>query len=475
MDPKTFAFTNPILNGDYPDPAVCRVGADFYLTTSTGHQYPGLTIYHSRNLIDWEFAVNPLTDFSGDVWAPDLVFYKGRFYLYFCADGTNWVIYADDVRGPWSRAIDLKVGHIDPGHYGDADGNRWLFLSGCFVVPLTPDGLAVAGEPHQVLVPRPIPDEWDIEGDYSESPKITEHGGWLYMTYADGGTSGPATSHMVVSARARHPLGPWEYSPYYPILRTENKDAHWRSRGHGHLVDDTAGNWWIVYHSYEKGYLCHGRKLLLERVTWTDDGWFHVDEHGNEEGNPVRPAGEGIASPLRLEDDFKTSSCGIWKAWGDRECVRYRTDAGGLVLEGLGKHPGESRPLTMTCGYHSWHADTVVTPENGCEAGLILFYDEGRFNGIGFDGERLTVYRLGHPLTSRRSRADKLYLRMRNHENDVAFYVSEDGRDYRKINFVIDTESQNNNAYGGFRALRPGLFAAKGGQAHFGFFRVTQD
>ena len=296
------------------------------------------------------------------------------------------------------------------------------------------------------------------------------------MTYANGGTSGPATAHMVACARARHPMGPWEYSPYYPILRTENRSEHWHCRGHGHIVDDTDGNWWILYHAYEKGYWCHGRKLLLERLVWTEDGWYHTDPNGNAEGNAVLPTGKQMDNNIHLCDDFKSGNCGIWKAYGDVSCTRYRTDQDGLVLDGIGVNPGECLPLTVTCGLHSYLADTFVRPESGCEAGIILLYDDRYYNGIGFDGETLTVYRIGQVLTKMPLKSEAVYLRMENRENYVVFYYSVDGEHFRRLNFVIDTEPQNTNAYGGFRALRPGVYAygAEQTQAHFAYFKVTE-
>lgn len=468
-------FTNPVMNGDYPDPAVCRVGEDYYLTGSTGHMYPGLTIYHSKNLVDWEFVCNPLRGFNGDVWAPDIVYYKGEFYIYFCASGSNWVIHSERIDSGWSEAVDLKIGHIDPGHCVDDEGNRCLFLSGIYMVRLAPDGLSVIGKPEKVLEPMAIPDEWDVEGFYPESPKITRHGGWYYLTYANGGTAGPATAHMVVSARAKRPEGPWEHSPYYPVLRTQSREEHWHCKGHGHIVDDIDGNWWIIYHAYEKGYYCHGRKLLLERIIWTDDGWFRTDQDGNAEGSTFIPAGEKINGTLNLSNDFSSSENGLLKGYGDSACTRYCTEKNRLVLNGIGEHPGVSIPLTETCGYHSYTAETAVKPEDGAEGGIILFYDSRRYNGVGFDGKQIRVYRLGGCLNEIEIECEKLYLRMVNKQNYVSFWYSKNGRDYKKIDNVIDTEPQNNNAYGGFRALRPGLYACGSGRAYFEKFEINEN
>ena len=99
-----------------------------------------------------------------------------------------------------------------------------------------------------------------------ESPKLNEHNGYYYLTSAQGGTAGPATSHMVVSARSKSVTGPWENSPYNPIVHTYSVTDSWWSKGHGTLIDDVNGNWWIVYHAYANDYHTLGRSTLIEPV-----------------------------------------------------------------------------------------------------------------------------------------------------------------------------------------------------------------
>ena len=263
-----------ILKGDYPDPTILRDGEDYYMTHSPFYYMPGFLIWHSHDLMNWEPLCRALPEYSGSAMAPDLVKVDGRFYLYYPADGTNWVAWADDIRGPWSQPIDLKIGGIDPGHLKDAEGRRWLYTNDGWITPLTDDGLARAGESKKVYDGWVYPKQWETEGMYLESPKLTYKNGYYYLTSAQGGTAGPTTSHMVASARARSPLGPWENSPYNPIVHTYSADDNWWSKGHGTLVDDTQGNWWIVYHAYANGYHTLGRSTLIEPVEWTPDGWF---------------------------------------------------------------------------------------------------------------------------------------------------------------------------------------------------------
>ena len=101
-----------------------------------------------------------------------------------------------------------------------------------------------------------------------------KHDGYFYLNVAEGGTAGPGTSHFVISARSRHADGPWEYSPYNPIVHTPSRDDRWLSLGHGRLIDTPGGKWYITVHSYENGYRSLGRQLMLLPIEWTSDGWF---------------------------------------------------------------------------------------------------------------------------------------------------------------------------------------------------------
>ena len=133
---------------------------------------------------------------------------------------------------------------------------------------------------HRVLkAPWPVPPDTRMECVCMEAPKLMEHNGYFYLNVAEGGTGGPATSHMVVSARSRHAEGPWEFSPYNPIARTVSRDERWLSVGHGRLVDTPDGKWFMTVHAYENGYRALGRQLLLLPIEWTADGWFRVP-HG---------------------------------------------------------------------------------------------------------------------------------------------------------------------------------------------------
>jgi xylan 1,4-beta-xylosidase len=143
-------YLNPILAGDRADPSVLKNGDDYYMTHSSFDSYPGLLIWHSKDLVNWQPVGPALRKNVGSVWAPDLVKHKGRYYIYFpgvtSGRTTNYVVWADNVKGTWSDPVDLKIGQIDSGHAVGPDGRRYLFMSGGYLIGLADDGLSVAGE-----------------------------------------------------------------------------------------------------------------------------------------------------------------------------------------------------------------------------------------------------------------------------------------------------------------------------------------
>jgi beta-xylosidase len=235
-------FLNPIFAGDHPDPSLVCDGEDYYLTFSTFDAYPGIVIWHSRDLVNWRPVTAALTQPIGSVWAPDLVKHDGRFYCYIPARTPEkksiYVITADKIEGPWSDPVDLNLPlHIDPAHVADDDGTRWLFLSGGDRVQLSGDGLSTVGSVEHVYDPWRYPEEWVVETFAPEGPKIMKRGDYWYMTTAVGGTAGPPSGHMVIMARSKSLAGPWENCPRNPLIRTLSAREKWWSRGHATLFE----------------------------------------------------------------------------------------------------------------------------------------------------------------------------------------------------------------------------------------------
>ena len=313
-----------MLAGDRPDPSIIRDGDTYYMVHSSFEYAPGLLIYRSKDLVRWEPLVNALHRYVGSVYAPDIVKHNGRWYIYFPvvtpAHTTNMVVWADSPEGPWSEPVDLQIGGIDPGHAVDAEGNRYLLMSNGYLVPLAADGLSATGPARKVYDGWEFPKEWDVEGFCLEGPKIRKIGKYYYMLTAEGGTAGPPTSHMVVVARAERLTGPWENSPYNPLVHTYSPDERWCSKGHGTLIDTPDGQWYVVYHAYERGFYTLGRQTLIEPVAMTEDGW------------PAAVARPAKKQPAKQEtaasfsDDFSTDRTGTqWQFAGEYDPQRAET------------------------------------------------------------------------------------------------------------------------------------------------------
>ncbi|HEV8690464.1 MAG TPA: family 43 glycosylhydrolase, partial [Ideonella sp.] len=252
-------FRNPIVAGDHADPTILKDGKDYYMTFSSFQSTPGAVIWHSTDLVNWAPIGAALNRPLGTVWAMDLAQHGGRYYLYLPVlrdegGSTIYVTHAQDMRGPWSEPIDLKLPDcIDPGHAVGEDGKRYLFVNGIRKVRLADDGLSTDGTLEPAHTPWRYPSDWVVEMFAPEGPKVFRRGEWFYLVSAVGGTSGPPTSHMVTVARSKSIHGPWQDCPHNPVVRTWSADEPWWSRGHASLVEGPAGDWWMVYHGYENG------------------------------------------------------------------------------------------------------------------------------------------------------------------------------------------------------------------------------
>ena len=474
-------YRNPILAGDHPDPSVLKLGRDYYMVHSSFESVPGLLIWHSRDLVNWEPVGPALNRYVGSVWAPDLSCHQGRFYIYFPALSgnrlTNMVVYADDIRGPWSDPIDLRVGNIDPGHAVAPDGKRYLFFSAGFLAPLADDGLSVTGPARKVYDGWKYPDHWDVETFAQEGPKILRHGEYYYMVLAEGGTAGPATSHMVIMARSKSLEGPWENSPYNPVVHTATAAEKWWSRGHGTLVEGPdSRQWYLVYHAYENGYYDLGRQTLLEPVEWTADGWVKSAGYDVARPIPVPPGGAAVRHGIALSDDFSASKIGIqWSFFRPSGPIgdRFRLEDHALVLKAAGTSPKDASPLTFVCGDHAYEAEVEIDCDEGATGGLLLYYSERLFAGFGFSRDNMIEYWKGDITTFPKPGliGRHFFLRLRNNHHVVTVWYSPDGAQWTKHWMQFEVSGYHHNVAGGFLSLRPALLAVGSGEVRFRNFK----
>lgn len=404
-----------IFPGDYPDPTIMRDGKDFYMTHSCFTYYPGLLIWHSTDLINWEPVARAVGDQDYSIFAPDLCKVGDKYYIYYpTSGGENFVVTADRIEGPWSEPVKIDVNGIDPGHVVAENGKRYLYTNNGHVVELSDDGLAAAGPNRKVYDGWQYPQEWETEGMWLESPKLVKRGEYYYLISAEGGTAGPVTSHMCVVARSKSALGPWENSPYNPMVHTYSAAEEWWSKGHGTLIDDADGNWYIVYHSYRNGFHTLGRSTIVESVEWTKDGWPVLAEKDGAKWD-----NHGFASDLNYLRDYDNPI--MWAKW----------------------EPGfmDGTLMTTTAVDASYRITAEFDAADDL-AGLFLFYNEQANTGI--------------------SRSGHFHVRITNEANTVKVETSNDGTRWNTEYDGFDVSCFHHNTYQGFFALRP-AYLLKGG------------
>lgn len=475
-------FLNPVLAGDYADPTVLRVGDEFFMTNTSHDATPGIVLWRSPDLVNWSPIGPILRQSIGAVWAMDLIEHRGRYFLYIPAAAggrqTVMVMHSDRVDSGWSDPIDLGVPRIDPGHVVGEDGKRYLFFNGGARVRLRDDGLALDGP----LVEGAYdlwryPDDWVVEMYAPEGPKFFWRNGWLYLVAAVGGTAGPPTSHMVVVSRSKSVFGPWEQCPHNPLVRTRSAEEPWWSRGHATLIEDPAQQWWMVYHGYENGYRTLGRQVLLDPVSWDEQGWPHA--RGGDLSRPLpkpRSAKKSSFREHRLSDDFTEDRIGtLWRFHrpSPTELDRVKRTDGMLTLASKGNSPADCSPLTMNPGDRAYQVEVTVEPFGGAEGGLLFFYSERAFVGCGFDGHGISTYVYGekHDWLRIDSKAPRITFRFTNDHQIVTMHYRTEAGAWIKHPWQLEVSGMHQNVLGSFLSLRPSLFACRGGEARFRAFR----
>ena len=467
------SYHNPIFAGDYPDPSILVDGEDYYIVHSSFEYYPGLTIYHSKDLVNWTPVASALNKYIGSVWAPDLVKYKNKYYIYFPANNTNYVVVADSITGPWSEPIDLNIGNIDPGHIADGQGNRYLYFSNGGYVSLSEDGLTVTSELQHAYDGWPIPREWTIECFCMEGPKLFKRGAYYYLIVAQGGTAGPATGHMVVSARSKSPLGPWENSPYNPIVRTVDHSEQWHSVGHGTVFEGVDKNWWMIFHGYEKDFYNMGRQTLLAPIEWTEDGWFKLPQNLDITQPIALPSSSVSQNKTALSDDFSGKSLNDkWKFYGEYDPSRFYLENNTLVVQAKGSAVADCSPLLLIPSEHSYTAEVEIETEGDAIGGLILFYSKKIASGILADKSNILANLRGWQFATEKDVIDShVYLRLRNENHIVDMFYSLDGEKWVKIENSADVSAYHHNVLSDFLSLRIGLVSMGEGNVKFSNFK----
>lgn len=477
----TLLIRNPVIAGFHPDPSVCRVGEDYYLVNSSFQYFPGVPVFHSRDLVNWEQVGNVLeresqlplgrADSSGGIYAPTIRYHDGTYYMVTTnvTGGGNFFVTAKDPSGPWSDPLPLKQGGIDPSFLFE-DG-KCYFVSNptggihlCEIDPLTGEQLTESR-----LLWR------GTGGRYPEGPHLYKKDGWYYLLISEGGTE---MAHGLTVARSRNIYGPYESNPANPIFthcRQAGQHSQIQGTGHGDFVQAPDGSWWVVFLAYRRygGDFHHlGRETFLAPVTW-EDGWPVINGGNSVEAQFGVPASWTAAAPRprQWREEFDKPSLGPeWLYVQNPDSSRYHTGGGVLTLTGAAPLSANDHPSLVAVRQESPSVtvQTLAKVSSG-EAGLVVYQDHTGFVTLGVQG-RKAVLRLelkgvnaclgevpvgpGETLLSLSCSSDGLLYR---------FFA--DGREVG----TLDTSLLSTEVVGGFTGVTIGLYAV-GGKASFSYF-----
>ncbi|MFC6295195.1 glycoside hydrolase family 43 protein [Lactiplantibacillus daoliensis] len=291
----TTMVKNPILRGFNPDPSVLKVGDDYFLATSTFEWWPGVEIYHSRDLVNWKLVAEPLNDpeqvplrgvdNSQGIWAPNLSYSLGKYWLTYTIvrsgtafkDTLNYVIMSAQIDGPWSKPTFVTASGFDPAFFHDDDGKHYFInmlfnhrleapgFDGVVIQEFNAKTMQLVGQRQHFFA--------GTELGVCEGPQIMKKSGWYYLLCAAGGTG---YSHASTVARSRKVVGPYELSPYTPLISTKHAlDNPLQKCGHASFIEVSPTEWYISFLCArpltKHGNCVLGRETAIQPIEWVAD------------------------------------------------------------------------------------------------------------------------------------------------------------------------------------------------------------
>ena len=335
---------NPVLRGFNPDPSIVRAGNDYFIATSTFEWFPGVQLHHSKDLVHWRLLTRPLArkgqldmrgnPDSGGVWAPDLSFHDGLFYLVYTdvktwgaeqrfKDTHNYLVTAPDIMGPWSEPVYMNSSGFDPSLFHDDDGRKWFInmlhdhrkgrteFAGIVLQEYDPEQKKLSGPVQNIFKGTEI--------GLVEGPHLYKKDGFYYLLTAEGGTS---YEHAATLARSRDIAGPYEVHPQNPLVTSDgDPELYLQKAGHGSLVETQGGTWYLAHLCgrplTELGRCNLGRETALQRLEWPAGEWPRIAGGGNRPHRevPAPDLPEHVFEPEPERDDFDGETLNIhWQS-----------------------------------------------------------------------------------------------------------------------------------------------------------------
>ncbi len=483
---KPVTYRNPVIPGFFSDPSICRVKDDYYLITSTFEYFPGVPVFHSKDLVNWEiigYCIERPDQLPGglNIYAATIRYHNGTFYMIttnISGEG-NFYVTATNPAGPWSDPVLIRAGGIDPDLFFDDDGKVYV-ISSTFVLneidiktgKFISQGVKI----------------WNgTGGRYPEGPHIYRKDGYYYLMAAEGGTE---EAHSETIARSKNIWGPYDPNPSNPILTHCNligQNLPVQGVGHADIIEAHDGTWWIVFHGYRKlqslfGGVHHilGRETCLAPVTWPENGWPVVNGNGTVQVNmtcPTIPLKPFAAKPSLTE--FTEDKLGLewnWIRYPVRKNYSLSLHRGYLQLKGsdLAIEDGKSPTFIGRRLQHMrFTASTLIEFQPDAaneEAGMILLN-----NGTHFDilikksqGKRVLVSRLRFGKVVYESKEETLKpgpvrLVIRGEPSAFSFLYAQ-GNDALKEVQRAEPRFLSSETAGGFTGVYVGLYTTGNGK-----------
>ncbi|MCK9478723.1 MAG: glycoside hydrolase family 43 protein [Firmicutes bacterium] len=315
------SFKNPIMSGFFPDPSIVRVEKDYYMVNSTFQYFPSIIISHSKDLVNWEHIGHVITksewldlsrvNDSCGVWAADISYWQGVYYIFYSVitgekgntKSENYIVKSKTPEGPYSKPIKIWDGGFDPSHFIDDDGTHYMLINkGAKIIRLNSECTKAESKPVTL---------WEGSTGLSpEGPHLFKKDGYYYIVLAEGGTG---WRHRITSARSKNLYGPYEESPHNPVLMQKDPDAPIQKTGHGKLFSAYDGSWWVVYlcsRPNSDRFCALGRETCLSPVSWTEDGWFIINEGKGPSEKHIAPDTGAQTRKQDYSDDFSADRLG---------------------------------------------------------------------------------------------------------------------------------------------------------------------
>ena len=495
-------FKNPILPGYHPDPSICRVGDDYYLVNSSFEWYPGLPVYHSKDLVNWQlisYAVQRpnqvelpvgLKDSRG-TYAATIREHNGVFYIInTCVSCKgNFYVTATNPAGPWSDPIWTNTHGIDPSLFWDDDGRsyyighgyrgkgerQWESQEGAWMQEINLKKGEMIGEMKQLTYGHASNARW------TEGPHLYKIKGKYLLLVAEGGTG---FFHSVTVFNSDNLWGPYVPNHANPVLTHRNlgKDYPIHSVGHADLVQTQKGDWWAV--SLGKRYV--DGKTLLARETFLTPVRFEIIEDvltpvfnpgighiQNELKRPDLPWSPFPANPVR--DNFDKSELDLeWNFLRTPYIKWYNLNKGILAIqlrsEVLDSMVNPSY-IARRIESHNFSATTYISfksKKTNEAAGMSLYRASANhveFLKVGNEVVLIHTNKKGMSEIARVPyKGDNIVMKVVGNNIKASFYYGENEQNLKLLSENVSIETLTDESALGFSGPFVGMYATSNGQ-----------